>query len=408
MNYLQVVRTYPRYIGFGYLHSFFSSLGQTFLFALFVPHINETFHLSAATSGGYYGVITITSALLLLYSGSLIDTVNLRVYSSLVGIILGCGALLMGLAHQLWLILLGMFLLRHFGQGLMTVTSSTSIARFFTANRGKALSLRGMGVATGEALLPGLVAMGILAVGWQQTYLLLGVACFIVFLPLSRWLVNRHDPFQHPDSMTQETVPHLPTQEELNWDRRQLLTNNYFWLLLPLTIAPAFFITGLFYHQAALVAYQGWTMALIASCFVACGIGRVTGSIMAGPLVDRFGATRVLPITLLPFMLGVATLLAGNSTLHAVVYLGLTGLGVGFGENAKGAMWAEVYGRRHLGAIKSLVGMVAVGSTAISPPLGGWLLDRGMSVGSLLWAIVILCALASTLAVLAKPPHIKR
>jgi hypothetical protein len=53
-----------------------------------------------------------------------------------------------------WMLVAAIFLLRLFGQGLMGHTAMVAMARWFVATRGRAVSVAGLGVALGEALLP--------------------------------------------------------------------------------------------------------------------------------------------------------------------------------------------------------------------------------------------------------------
>jgi len=62
-----------------------------------------------------------------------------------------------------------------------------------------------------------------------------------------------------------------------------------------------------------------------------------------------------------------------------------------------GALWPELYGTDHLGAIRSLSIALLVLSTAIAPRLMGWLIDHGYSLESqffMLSAYMFACALA--------------
>lgn len=38
-------------------------------------------------------------------------------------------------------------------------------------------------------------------------------------------------------------------------------------------------------------------------------------------------------------------------------------------------MWAKVYGTKHLGAIKSLIGVIIINATALGPIIFGYLLE---------------------------------
>lgn len=71
---------------------------------------------------------------------------------------------------------------------------------------------------------------------------------------------------------------------------------------------------------------------------------------------------------------GVGLVLVMESPWTALVYLSLMGGSMGLASGTGSALWAELYGTRHLGAIKSLGSSMAIFGTALSPALFGWIL----------------------------------
>jgi hypothetical protein len=57
--------------------------------------------------------------------------------------------------------------------------------------------------------------------------------------------------------------------------------------------------------------------------------------------------------------------------------------------NVRSALWAELYGVRHLGSIKSMMAALTALSTAGSPIIVGFVLDAGRGIETLLWAAVV-------------------
>lgn len=57
----------------------------------------------------------------------------------------------------------------------------------------------------------------------------------------------------------------------------------------------------------------------------------------------------------------------------------LVGISNGFNSTLVGALWPEVYGTRHMGAIRSVAFSVMVFASAAGPGLVGWLIDKGVS-----------------------------
>jgi MFS family permease len=161
-------------LSFGVLLTLFSSFGQTFLISMFVPRLLETFQLNTAQFGLLYAAATITSALSLPFFGRLIDRTTLRRFSLAVGLGLVLACFLMALAPNVPLLFLAILGLRLTGQGLLSLTASTAMARVFGQGRGKALSLSGLGYPLGEGLLPLLVVLLIHGVGWRFSWGILG------------------------------------------------------------------------------------------------------------------------------------------------------------------------------------------------------------------------------------------
>lgn len=129
-EYLSFVRSNVRFL------CFTSSAGQTFFIGIFGQDIRSEFSLSHTQWGALYLMGTLASALLLPWSGQLIDRIELRwfVCTALLGLVIACISI--SLVNSVVSIALAVFLLRQFGQGLTGLRGSTSMARCFGANLG--------------------------------------------------------------------------------------------------------------------------------------------------------------------------------------------------------------------------------------------------------------------------------
>ena len=116
--------------------AFTSSFGQTFFVSLFGPSIQLEFGLSHTSWGTVYLIGTLCSALLLTYSGSLIDYYRLNYYTyfSVSGLIISC--IFISAISNYFLLIVAIFLLRQTGQGLTSHISVTTMARYFNVYRG--------------------------------------------------------------------------------------------------------------------------------------------------------------------------------------------------------------------------------------------------------------------------------
>lgn len=395
LSYPEFVRLYPYLSTFGLICTFFSSFGQTFFVSLFVPSFNEEFNLSNSTFGLLYSGATVLSALSLIWIGKWIDHMLLKKYVLLNISILLIGITLLFSAWIIPILFVGLYFLRLGFQGLLTHTTHTVMARYFVLNRGKALSIANLGYPIGEAFLPLVGAIVIASIGWRLSWVVVALLILCIMLPIVLWLLS-NIPADPKEIQTADGMSTL-SEDEIRWTRRLVIRDPRFYKILPLFIASPFLLTGLFLFQVSLAEYKGWTIELIATSFIMFATGRTLFSLIGGPLIDRFSARKLFPYMLLPSALG---LIAISFTAHpwmAFFYMLMLGMGEGLASGIKTALWAEIYGVRSLGAIRSLMSFVLIFGTAISPFLFGYLIDLGISFDQITLGSVVYIGLAIAL-----------
>ena len=395
------VSAHRRFLAFGFTMTFASSVGQTYVIGAFGPAVRAEFALSHTAWSAIYMAGTLASAALLPWTGQLIDRVSLRAYAIAVGLALVAAAAFMAAVPSALLLVPAIFLLRQSGQGLASHTGTTAMARGFAGDRGKAVAIASLGFAAGETLLPVLAVLAIATIGWRATYGGAAVTLAVVLLPLVWWLLRSAEP--------SAKAPDMGEPDDGAWTRAQVLGHGRFYLLLPAVVAPSFIGTALFFHHLALAEVKGWSAAWITGSYWIYALGSVFAALAAGPLIDRITAVKVLPSYLLPMAAGLMIIWAFDDQLWAWPYLLLVGLSSGVAYTGVTALWAEVYGVRHLGAIRSLVVAISVFSSALGPVTMGALMDAGVSVEAIcgLFALYCLCATA-LMAISLRGAHARR
>lgn len=379
----------------GGLLTFTSSFGQTFFISVFAGEIRAAFGLSHGEWGGLYALATTASAAVMVYAGSVTDRFRLRHIGLVVLIGLICAALLMSRITEVWMLGVTLFLLRIFGQGLMSHSAMVAMARWFVARRGRAVSIAGLGVALGEATLP-ISFVALLGVfDWRMLWVL--AAVIMAALTPVLWAL-----------LSQERTPQSFLAEAgstglrgLMWTRAAVLRHPVFWLMLPALLGPAAWNTAFFFHQVHLAEAKGWAHVSLVALFplyTAAGVGAM---LMAGWLVDRIGSLRLAAVYLLPMAAGYAGIaLAGTVPAGALAML-LIGVGQGMHMTMMSTFWAEVFGTRHLGTIRALMGAVMVLGTAIGPGLTGAIIDMGLDFPVQAFGVAAYFVMASLLAAAA-------
>lgn len=401
-GYLGFMRQHWALLGFGFTAVFWGNFGQSFFIAWFGADIQRSLGLSAGEYGVAYSLATLASAAAVVWTGGLIDRLTLRTYAVSAALGLAVALTVLSQANGLVTLLMGFFLLRLFGQALLPHGGMTSMARYFTAERGKAISIAMSGVPLGEIVLP-LIAVAMIAViGWQASFALIGIAAVLVLIPFMLWLLSR------------SRLPLLPAMpvnspgsgsagDSKGAGRREMLHDYRFWLALPGLMANPFLITGVFIHQNFLVVDKGWSLSWLATCFMVYGAVHWLSSLASGVLVDRFKGPRLVGIFLLPMLLSmlVAALMSGD--FAALLMLALLGMSAGSSPPITGSLWPEIYGTRKLGAIRSMNMAIMVTATAISPALFGYFIDNGVSAFGLFGACAVYVFVASLMMMASYP-----
>lgn len=368
----KLLSQYPYILGIGFLFTYFSSFGQTFLISLYVPHIESWLGLSNTAMSGIYAIATIASAFSLPYMGGLFDRLSLGKYMTLILSGLVLALLTLAFSFHIIVVVLGLYFLRLFGQGLMSHTAVSTMSRYFEADRGKAIGITTLGHPFGEATLPVLITLSIAVFGWRQS-LIANVGVVLLFLaPMIFFLYRKKK--KKEESTTSGLKP-LPSQIGL-WD---ILRLKAFWVTAPAVFALGFTNTAIFFFQLKIGAAKGWSPTWVSSSLAAFAISSAVGMFLSGPWVDRFTAKRLFPFILIPYIVGVFVLLTTKAPIIYPVSLALMGFANGSGSTVKNALFAEVFGVETIGKVRSLFVTVMVLSTALGPMLFGVLVDAGYS-----------------------------
>ena len=339
----------------------FSGFGQTYFVGLFSGRWRAEFELGHAELGLLYSMATLASGMLVIEAGRWLDRVAVPRYTGAVVLAFAAGCVLVAIASEAWLLVPGIFLLRLSGQGLMSHIGITTVARHWTTGRGRALSIAQLGFPAGEALFPALLVAASTLLSWRANWIACAGVFLVVVLPVMLRLARRvPDVFEG----TEHGAGDL--------DRRAVLRDLRFYLVLPIVLVPPFVVTGLFFHQGAVAEAMQWPLALLASAFVVYAVSQVAGGLLAGWVIDRIGTRRLLRFYLFPMALGCAVLWLGEHRALAFGYMALLGLSAGAGGTITGALWVELYGTRHIGAIRAMQHALMVTSTAASPVLFRW------------------------------------
>jgi len=181
---------------------------------------------------------TLASAASLVWIGRVVDHYAVSTVAFYVCVALSLACMAMSLVSSVWMLVLVIYGLRLFGQGMMSHIAMVAMGRWYSAERGRAVSITSMGFQIGSGVLPLIVVSLIGLIGWRASWVLAAALMIFVATPTIYWL------------MKQERIPRgqLPEQSVAEnirqWTHQQVLSDPLFWVMITGVLAPAFIGTA--------------------------------------------------------------------------------------------------------------------------------------------------------------------
>jgi MFS family permease len=206
--------------------------------------------------------------------------------------------------------------------------------------------------------------------------MILGFLLLLVMVPSGFFLFRDHpeDYGLKPDGYAPPEAGKTPPTEEAleeNWTAREAMLTPAFWIF---TLGIGFIIlagTGLFFHTVRIFEDNGLNATIAAAVFVPVGLTQAVVILSSGLLVDRMPVRLLLAVALVVQALSLTMTPLMQSVGLALAYGVLLGVTGGLMRMVGSIVWANYFGRRHLGGITGITSVLLIGGSALGPvPLG--------------------------------------
>ena len=363
---------------FGFIFTFFSSFGQSYFLGLFNSSIRDALSITHGQFGSIYASATLCSSLLLIWVGKKIDDVNIFKFALFVIILLAFACFFFSKVSSVFLLFIAIFLMRFSGQGMMSHTASTTISRYFTRTRGRALSISWFGLSSAEFIMPVLMVYLLTIIDWQNLWLIFSITVLII-LPTASFLLIKNLNLDSRET-SNENIKEVEIKQ---WSRREVIKDYRFYIISLNMLAMPWIFTGFAVFQSFVQTSKGWGPYVIAQSFMSYSILSVLTLFLSGFLIDKFTSRKLLIYMNIPLLFSVVVLYFFDTPITAFLFLGLVGISNGFANILGSSTWAELYGVKYLGSIKALTTALMVFATAFGTALFGLLIDLGFTVGDI-------------------------
>ena len=361
---------------FGFIFTFFSSFGQSFFLGLFNSSIRNELSITHGQFGSIYASATLCSSLLLIWVGKKIDDINIFKFAFFVTLLLSFSCFFFSKISSVAFLFVAIFLMRFSGQGMMSHTATTTISRYFTKSRGKALSTGWFGLSTAEFILPVLIVYLLTITSWQNIWISVSIIV-LIFLPITSFILIKNLNF---DSREEVKETEHKEKDIFQWKRIEVLKDYRFYIICLNMLAMPWIATGVFVYQSFITESKDWGTFVIAQSFMVYSILSVVTLLISGFLIDKFTSRKLLIFMNIPLLLSTLVLIFFDSSMTSFIFLGLIGISNGLANVLGSSTWAEIYGVKHIGSIKALSTALMVFSTAFGTALFGLLIDQGYSI----------------------------
>lgn len=389
-----------------------TSPGQSFTISLFIDSFIEDFGLSRTVVSALFSAGTFIGSLSLTFVGRLIDKHGNRKMAVIVAALFSTVLILFSFVNGPITLFFGFLGIRMLGQGSLALSNTTVIVEWFKRLRGRVMSIVFVAFALFQWAYVPFMQRQLEIIDWRTMWVYLGIAVASVTIPLT-WIFMRNTPEEFGLLPDGDDIRHKKENDELalledNWTLAEVLKNPTFWTFIFGRIISPAWGTGMILHQVSIFAELGYPAIVAAETYATITIMTAIFSVAFGVLVDRLRPGVVMAVQLGALI--VAMILVTRMTSPALLWLYALSFGVmmGGGGVFDGAVWVNLFGRKHQGSIRGFISTAMVTGTAIGPILFGLSLDITGSYATVMMLGIVLSAIGLIGALLAPlPKHVE-
>lgn len=362
-------------------------------FGVFLPVLSETFGWSRGALSIVLSISLMLGGVAAFPVGRIADRRGPRAVLAITVAIGAIGFVVSAYIDALWHLYLSYGVLVGIGMSSIYVLTAATVARWFDERRGLALAIVLSGFNLGWLTAGPLAAFLIEHWGWRTAYVVLGVLVGVVGVPASLVV-------GYPRAAQPRVVPGTPAAA-----RRAAFGDTRLWCFVTAWCCLGLVFMMVTVHSVSYARDRGLPLEQASLALSAFGVGAVSGRLLAGAAVDRFGAVPTMRVCVWIQCGALGALLLGLPTWTVIVALLLFGLGASGADNTFVKAVSDVFGLAALATIMSVVGLGWRSGAGIGPVLAGFVYDlTGSYAPSFVFAVLSL-AIGWTLFRLGSAPR---
>ncbi len=298
------------------------------------------------------------------------------------------------------------------GPGALMI--SVPVAKWFMMKRGRAMAIMSVGTPAGAVLFVPLTGLLIGKWGWENAWLILAVVCFVIVVPLAMFVRRQpEDMGLRPDGAPSTGAAGLAAtrahaaMDEASWTARDATRSATFWRLVVVFSLVMLAMGSVGLHRIPHFTDEGISAGWVSAAVAVDAAAACVSTFVLGWLIQRWPARFVGAVGFIFLAFAVFVTIFAHTIPMMFFSMVLFGFGAGGMILLQGFLWADYFGRQHVGAIRGASMPVTLVFSAAGPPVAGLVYDQAGSYNPVWWVGIGLM-IAGALVLAATPPPNRR
>lgn len=266
-----------------------------------------------------------------------------------------------------------MSLMGIFGAAVLYEPAFTVIAAWFKQNRGAAMAVVTFVAGFAGTIFIPLTDALLVAYGWRQAVLVLGIVLGAITIPLHGLFLRRRpaDLGLSPDGERETEAP-VPGPQI---DMRQVLRSRYFWILTLAFALSTFSLYAVRFHFIPLMISVGIHSSSAAIASGAVGVMQVLGRMLYAPIERRVSSKRMAVGVFVLATVAVAVPMMGSNLPLIILFVIMFGMAIGTHTLTRPLIVADSFDTAFFGRINSAMVIFVTLAFTAAPFVAGLIFD---------------------------------
>jgi len=330
---------------------------------------------------------TLIGAAFCIPCGRLVDRFGSRIVMTALVAALGATVLAMSQARDLVTLSVTITLTRGLGQSALSVVSLALVGKWFRQRLNMAMGVYSLLVGIGFIAAFPSVGQMVLTSGWRSAWWAVGIALAAIIAPIAALAVHREPSPGEPEMASPATDQASSNSTGDGLTLESALRTPAFWMFSLSSATFGLVYSGIALFNQSILEERGFDAGTYHTVLVISTMTGLLANFGGGWLASRWPIQRVMGIGMAALAASLLMLPMVRTFTHIAAYAVVMGIAGGIVTVVFFSVWAQAFGRAHLGRIQGFAQMMTVLASAVGPLVLAQTLRQTGSYGSLFYIL---------------------